>query len=417
MLNSASKGKDLTEKQLIVLGGTPDQQKEFLAHLNPENTRSRFNDRRNAKKAPISNRYTLGYTYHDVQDADDEGMLARLNIHMLSNPSASFAPLLKPLLTVRTVKDTLITILLDWSDPTLWARQLRQWIRLLRSVILTLDDDTKIAMEENMTAWKEKRVGPDGPASQPGKNNNDAKTTPIPPLGTGEWDEGLGVPLSIVCVQGEKIETVERDQGWQDEHFDFLMQWLRCVLLKHGASLVYTASFDANHVRTLIHSSLSIHSLLKRAVAKPNFIERDKILIPPNWDSWGKIRPIGEGTDLEAISNTWSIEIQAPQRKTRTSHPLLLSNNPAQKTQRSHSTKPLCPIPLPISQPYSHQNPTQKKKKSPSPLSKTSSQINSKSSRDSKKTTRRTRENLVRTVLLPRAVRPWMKAQIKHSPT
>ena len=304
MLNSASKGKDLVEKHLLVLGGTPEQQKEFLEQLNPENTRTRFNDRRNVKKPPISNRYALGYTYHDVQDADGEGMLARLNIHMLSNPSASFAPLLKPLLSAKTVKDTLITILLDWSDPFKWARQLRQWIRLLRSVILTLDDETKIAMEENMTAWKEKRVGTDA------SNNPDTKSTPVPPLGPGEWDEGLGVPLSIVCVQSEKIESLERDQGWQDEQFDFLTQWLRCVLLKHGSSLVYTASFDANSVRTLVHSSLSIHSLLKRDVAKPNYIERDKILIPPNWDSWGKIRPLREDTDLEAISDAWSTEIQ-----------------------------------------------------------------------------------------------------------
>lgn len=310
MLNAASKGKDLIEKHLLLLGGTPEQQREFLEQLNPEDYGSSFNDRRNVKKPPISNRYTLGYTYHDVQDADGEGMLARLNIHMLSNPSASFAPLLKPLLSAKTVKDTLITILLDWSDPFKWARQLRQWIRLLRSVVLMLDDEAKIALEENMTAWKEKRVGSDA------SNTADPKSTLVPPLGPGEWNEGLGVPLSVVCVQSEKIEALERDQGWQDEQFDFLTQWLRCVLLKHGSLLVYTASFDANSVRTLIHSSLNIRSLLKRDVAKPNYIERDKILIPPNWDSWGKIRPLREDTDLEAISDAWSTEIQAKAEET-----------------------------------------------------------------------------------------------------
>ncbi len=304
MLNAASKGKDLVEKYLLVLGGSPEQQREFLEQINTDDTRSRFNNGRNVKKVPISNHYTLGYTYHDIQDVDGEGMLARLNIHMLSNPSASFAPLLKPLLSAKTVKDTLVTILLDWSDPFKWARQMRQWIRLLRSVILTLDDETKIAMEENMTTWKEKRLGPDG------SNPADSKSTPVPPLGPGEWDEGLGVPLSVVCVQSEKVEALERDQGWHDEQFDFLTQWLRCVLLKHGSSLIYTASFDPNSLRILIHSSLSIQSLLKKDVAKPNYIERDKILIPANWDSWGKIRPLREDTDLEAISDAWSIEIQ-----------------------------------------------------------------------------------------------------------
>lgn len=305
MLNNASKGKDLTEKQLIVLGGTPDQQKEFLEQLSPPTQRTRLNNRQKQQKAPLSNRYALGYTYHDVLDADQEDILARVNCYMLSDPSATFAPLLKPLLNSKTVKDTLITILLDWSEPSKWARQLRQWIRLLRSVILTLDDETKIAMEENMTAWKEKRVGTDTTQTNP-----DQKPQAVP-LGSGEWDEGLGIALSIVCIQSEKIENIEREQGWSDEQFDFLTQWLRCVLLKHGASLVYTATFDPNSVRQLLHSNLGIQSLLKREIVKPNYIERDKILIPPNWDSWGKIRPLREGTDLEAISDAWSTEIQA----------------------------------------------------------------------------------------------------------
>lgn len=79
-----------------------------------------------------------------------------------------------------------------------------------------------------------------------------------------------------------------------------------------GGSLIYTTSFDPNNVRTLIHSSLSIHSLLKRELVKHNVIERDKILIPPNWDSWGKIRILREGFELETVGDAWSIEIQKP---------------------------------------------------------------------------------------------------------
>jgi dynein light intermediate chain 1 len=79
-----------------------------------------------------------------------------------------------------------------------------------------------------------------------------------------------------------------------------------------GASLIYTTSFDPNNVRTLIHSSLSIHSLLRREIVKHNVIERDKILVPPNWDSWGKIRILREGFELETIGDAWSVEIQNP---------------------------------------------------------------------------------------------------------
>lgn len=309
MLQSVSKGKDLTEKQLIVLGASPDQQREFLSQLNPEqdNARSRFNQTKRARPPTFSNKYALGYTYHDVLDADQEDVLARMNVYMLSNSSAVFAPLIKPLLNPKTVKNTLVTILLDWSEPWNWAKQLRQWIRMLRRVVLSLDDETKIEMEENMTAWKERRTGPDAQ-----KQSDEQKTgaVPVAPPGEGEWDSELGIPLSIVCIQAEKIETLERENGWEEDHFDFLLQWLRTVLLKHGASLCYTASFDSNDLRTLLHNTLNIQSLLKKDIAKHNVIDRDKILVPPNWDSHGKIRIVRENFDPQDISNKWGVEIE-----------------------------------------------------------------------------------------------------------
>ena len=174
-------------------------------------------------------------------------------------------------------------------------------------MILSLDEETKIEMEENMNAWKEKRTGLDAH-----KHSDEQKGhAPAALLGPGEWDEGLGFPLSVVCIQSEKIEKLEREHAWQEDHFDFLLQWLRTVLLKHGASLCYVANYDSNHVRTLLHASLNIQSLLKKEVAKHNVIDRDKILVPPNWDSWGKIRILRDAFEAEAISERWSIEIAA----------------------------------------------------------------------------------------------------------
>lgn len=63
-------------------------------------------------------------------------------------------------------------------------------------------------------------------------------------------------------------------------------------------------------LQTLIHSSLGIQSLLKKQPLKPNVIDRDKVLVPPNWDSWGKIRVLREGFDVEAINKGWSIDIE-----------------------------------------------------------------------------------------------------------
>lgn len=83
------------------------------------------------------------------------------------------------------------------------------------------------------------------------------------------------------------------------------------INITDGASLIYTTPFLANCLQSLVHSSLGIHSLVKRQPLKHNVIDRDKILVPSNWDSWGKIRIIREGFDMEAVGTAWSIEIQA----------------------------------------------------------------------------------------------------------
>lgn len=57
---------------MSALGGTTDTQREFLEALANEDSTKR--DRRNNKIPPIANNFALGYTYHDVLDADQEGI-------------------------------------------------------------------------------------------------------------------------------------------------------------------------------------------------------------------------------------------------------------------------------------------------------------------------------------------------------
>jgi dynein light intermediate chain 1 len=103
---------------------------------------------------------------------------------------------------------------------------------------------------------------------------------------------------------------LEKDQSWKEEEFDLVLQFLRTVLLKHGASLIYTIPSVSSPLQSLIHSSLGIHSLLKRQPLKHNVIDRDKVVVPPNWDSWGKIRVLRDGFDVEAINKGWSLDIE-----------------------------------------------------------------------------------------------------------
>ncbi|KAJ4160634.1 hypothetical protein NW754_003755 [Fusarium falciforme] len=310
MLESVASGKRLPEKNLIVLGGTPEYQRDFLESLSSSESRRNF-DRQ--KTPPIANNFALGYTYYDVLDADQDDTLARVSLYLLSQPSAEFASLVAPLLTPETIPNTALIILLDWSQPHLWLRQIWTWVQVIQEVLKKVDSEQHALMEDVMTAWKERGRGGgatnlDGtPSATATSGDGDSSL----PLGPGEWEEPLGLPLCVVCQNSQKMEFLEKSQGWKEPDFDTVLQYLRTVLLRHGASLIYTSQNTPSQLPSLVHSTLGITSLLKRHPLKHNVIDRDKITVPPNWDSWGKIRVLGGSFDAEQISNSWAEDISS----------------------------------------------------------------------------------------------------------
>ncbi|KAK4161265.1 putative dynein 1 light intermediate chain 1 [Cladorrhinum sp. PSN259] len=307
MLDGVASAKRLPEKNVILLGGSVDSQREFFESLSNSELR-RTLDRNASRMPPVANSFALGYTYYDVLDADQEDTLARISLYTLTTPSPSFASLLRPLLTPQSIPNTLIVILLDWSQPWKWMRQLREWVLLLRTVLISLSEDCKEAMQEVMLSWRDRGRGGginlDGTTAVPVSDDSVAL-----PVGPGEWEDGLGLPLCVVSQNAEKMEYLEKQQGWKEEEFDVVLQFMRTVLLRHGASLIYTTPSTTSQLPSLIHSSLGIHSLLKKQPLKHNVIDRDKIVVPTNWDSWGKIRVLREGFDVERVSKGWEADL------------------------------------------------------------------------------------------------------------
>jgi dynein light intermediate chain 1, cytosolic len=204
----------------------------------------------------------------------------------------------------------LLVILLDWSEPWNWIRQLRAWIRLLHSLLQSLPPETVQVLEENIEEWRDRKRNDfkDTPATGADPASTlDAEVTL--PLGPGEWDSPLGVPLCIVCQSSNLIDSLEKESGWKDRHFDFVQQFLRTILLKHGGSLIYTMPHLAGSESTLqrlVHASLGIQSMLQKQTLKHNTTNRDTILVPPNFDSWGKIRILTEDFNVQDVSEAWT---------------------------------------------------------------------------------------------------------------
>lgn len=322
MLDSVASGRKLPERNLLVLGGSVDSQREFLASLGDKRSSSlNGGDPALPGGAPVANNLALGYTYYDVLDADQDGdILARISLYLLSKPSPAFSSLLQPLLTPETIPNTLIVILLDWAQPWRWLRQLREWILLLRTVLVSLSPAAKEALEETMEQWRERGRG--------GARNLDGTTTAAGttttggsgggdggdalPAGPGEWEDALGLPLCVVCQNAEKTDVLEKTQGWKDDEFDLVLQYLRTVLVKHGASLIYTTPNVPSQLPTLIHACLGVTSLLKRQPLKPEVIKRTEVVVPSNWDSWTKILVVREGFEVDKVSTGWSMDLQRP---------------------------------------------------------------------------------------------------------
>lgn len=97
-----------------------------------------------------------------------------------------------------------------------------------------------------MISWRDRGRG--GNNLDGGRSNNAAEGDVSLPLGPGEWEEALGLPLCVVCqnvsftyhvisvianhVKSDQIELLEKERSWQEEEFDFVLQSLRTVLLK-----------------------------------------------------------------------------------------------------------------------------------------------------------------------------------------
>ena len=214
MLDSVASAKRLPEKNILLLGGSVDSQREFFESLSRNEVR-RNTDRQGSRKPPIANSFALGYTYYDVLDADQEDTLARISLYTLTDPSPAFASLIQPLITPQSIPNTLIVILLDWSQPWKWMRQLREWILLLRTVFQKLNRECSATMEEVMTVWRERGRGGglnlDGTSAVP---TTSADADVSLPVGPGEWEDALGMPLCVVCQNvGCSNKTVKTPWG------------------------------------------------------------------------------------------------------------------------------------------------------------------------------------------------------------
>src|SRR5437762_14293146 len=143
-------------------------------------------------------------------------------------------------------------------------------------------------------------------------NSQISAETHLLPLGQGEYDEPIGLPLVVVCqnvsklyypdlFQVDKMDLLEREMGYKEELFDFIQQFLRTILLKRSSRFNYNLCLDGASLHYLSpghhQSHLSLLSLLSppnvlqplippaqyAELLQPNVVDRDNVFVPSGW--------------------------------------------------------------------------------------------------------------------------------------
>ncbi|GAA5923820.1 uncharacterized protein JCM15063_003777 [Sporobolomyces koalae] len=309
----------------------------------------------NGEPATTGRRETLdlGMSYSVIELKDegsrgDEETLASLSVYQLPSPLAPFPDLLPLALSTESLVDSVVVIVLDWDKPWQFMRQLEQWIAMIETK-LNLRQETaelieaKERLENQVRNYQEPTASASAPAQAAASTPTVASTidldSPLPP---GTLVDNLGLGLIVVCTKADRINVLEREREFTEEQFDYIQQTLRTVCLRYGAALFFTSQtipqsfsrlrqYILHRLFTTPTSTTSTESgsapgskVNSKSNASPatiggrtlqfpfphraNVIDRDQLLVPTGWDSWGKIKVMRERFDCEAVGNKWAID-------------------------------------------------------------------------------------------------------------
>jgi dynein light intermediate chain 1 len=187
-----------------------------------------------------------------------------------------------------------------------------------------------------------------GPSSAPQVDTD----TPLP---LGVLTDNLGLGLVIVCtkvrppcdsryprltlfLQADHINLLERERDFKEEQFDYIQQALRTIALKceltrriplltaneshpDGAGLFFTSHTQpASFIKLRAYLLRRLFSPSSPAAAqgvrpfpfphRANVVDRDQVLVPTGWDSWGKIRVLRDRFDADAVGKGWELDME-----------------------------------------------------------------------------------------------------------
>ncbi|KAF8204656.1 dynein 1 light intermediate chain [Pholiota molesta] len=340
ILDSVSSSRSIPSKQILILG-QPSSGKSAIASslLHKPVSDEQKDDQRTD--------FAIGYDFADVRDEADEDTLARLSVYTVPSSAPSYTALLPHFLPPRSsLLQTLVVIVLDWTRPWTFVEELETWLSWVEKwskgdgsrELEIIREESRERLQAHLQHYTE-------PSTEPLPVANSTLSNTILPLGPGTFTHNsAGVPIIVACTKADLIDDgndmvagasgmgsmVKGKGGEWEERTDGVMQVLRTICLKYGAALFYTTPLPAN---LQVLRQYALHMLFmppapSPAVAagsevqapvrnlfpfthKSNTLDRDRIVVPAGWDSWGKIGVLRDGFDAKVWGEAWERDLEA----------------------------------------------------------------------------------------------------------
>ncbi|KAK9762666.1 hypothetical protein K7432_011382 [Basidiobolus ranarum] len=345
ILQNVASNKIVQTKNVIILGDSSSGKTSLINHLRrtpDESHTSQSNSiavgtdtMDDQNELDLKNELALSYSFVDVRDDENEETVARVGLYQLAGSDDSYHDLLRFSLNANTLSGSLIVIALDWSKPWTFVETFERWIKLLEEAIESIKaeggdeksdnpdkwtygkfviDEAKEKLERYVQEYTDPSISNSSPSIPNSAITSSMNNDVLLPLGPGCLTKNLGIPIVVVCTKSDVTVLHEREMDYKEEQFDFIQQTLRTLCLKYGAALFYTSThrqetlgslrqyilhrllgIPSDHSNTLVHTTFPFNT-------RAQVVERDLVIVPSGWDSWGKIKVLRDGFDCESIS-------------------------------------------------------------------------------------------------------------------
>jgi len=259
----------------------------------------------------------LEYHYIDIRD-DDRDDTPKLGVWILDGDVACSAPLLKFAIKPDTLENTVLILVASMTQPWSLLSTLKKWITIVEEHIDRLkidpthlqelrerlqydfqhyiepnDSSIMIASSSSSTTIKNGLIGGRIPSSASSvsiastttpTNINNGEEQIVLPLPEGVLTKSLGIPVIVVITKCDIMPTLEKENEYKDEQFDFMQYHLRKFCLEYGAALFYTSVKEKKNIDKLY--KYIINKCYGYPFTSPAaIVERDAIFIPAGWDN------------------------------------------------------------------------------------------------------------------------------------